>query len=74
MSTSGLLRDGILLVISLVWCTAVFRRGRRDLETLSDSGVVRDWALIAALWGVTVVMLICLVTTSVSIVRSIARI
>jgi hypothetical protein len=74
MFGSGIVRDVILLVISACWCVAIFRRLRRDLETLFDSRVIRDWVVIAALWGVTAVMLVCLVSTSVGVVRGIARI
>jgi len=73
MLSFGLVRDSLLLVVGLCWCGAMFRRWRRDLETLFDSRLVRDWAVIAALWGVTAVMLICVISTSVGLIRSIAH-
>ena len=73
MSTLGFVRDALLLVIALAWCGAMYRRWRRDLETLLDSRQVKDWAVISALWGVTAVMLVCVISTSVGLIRSITH-
>ena len=73
MITFGFVRDVILLVVGLCWCGAMSRRWRRDVETLFDSRAVRDWAVIAALWGVTVVMLVCVVSTSVGLLGRITN-
>ena len=51
----------------------MYRRWRRDLETLLDSRQVKDWAVISALWGVTAVMLVCVISTSVGLIRSITH-
>ena len=73
MFSLGLLRDSILFVVALWWCRAMFRRWRKDLDELRTSRELRDWAAIAALWGVTAFILVCLIATSVGVVRSIAR-
>ena len=74
MFSFGLLGDGILFVVGLCWCSAMFRRWRSDLDELRTSREVRDWAVIGVLWGVTAFILVCLIDTSVGVVRSIARI
>jgi hypothetical protein len=74
MFSFRLLVDGLLFVVGLCWCRAMFRRWRKDLDELRTSRELRDWAVIAALWGVTAFVLVCLIGTSVGVVRSIARI
>lgn len=69
----GLVRDGALFVAGFFWCRAMFRRWRRDLEKLRTSREIRDWAVIAALWGVTAFILVCLLDASVGVVRSLAH-
>jgi hypothetical protein len=73
MFALGVVRDGILFVVGLYWCKAMSRRWRRDLEELCESRNIRDWCVIAALWGVTAFVLVCLIVTSVGVVRSVAH-
>ena len=72
MDTLGLLRDIILFIAGLFWCRVMFRRCRSDFDDLQTSRELRVWAVIAALWGVTAFVLVCLIGASVGVVRSIA--
>jgi uncharacterized membrane protein YdcZ (DUF606 family) len=74
MFSFGLLGDGILFVVGLYWCNAMFRRWRSDLDELRTSRDIREWAVIAGLWGVTAFIFVCLIATSLGVVRSIASI
>jgi hypothetical protein len=73
MFTFGLLRDGVLFVVGLGWLGAMFRRMPRDLDVLRESRVIRDWAVIAVLWGITAFVLVCMLGASLGVVRSIAN-
>ena len=70
--TLGFLRDGVLFVLGLFWCRAMFRRIRKDIDTLYDSRQPRDWAVIGGLWGVTVFVVVFLIVTSAGVLRSLA--
>lgn len=73
MFTFGFLRDSVLFVVGLCWLGAMFRRMPRDVDVLRESRVIRDWVVIAALWGVTAVVLVCMLGASLGVVRSIAH-
>ena len=72
MDYFGILRDVLVFVVGFFWCRAMFRRLQRDVDDLYTSREVRVWAVIAALWGVTAFVLICMIGTSVGVVRSIS--
>jgi hypothetical protein len=74
MFSFGLLRDCILFVVGLFWCRAMLCRLRSDIDKLCTSRELRAWVVIAALWGVTAFVLICMIGTTVGVVRGIVRI
>ena len=70
----GLFRDVVLFVVGFFWCRVMFRRFGSDLDQLRESREVRHWVVIAGLWGVTAFLLVCMIGTSVGVVRSLTRI
>lgn len=74
MFSFGLLGDGVLFVVGLVWCSAMFRRWRSDLDELRTSKESSDRAVIAVLWVVTAWILVGMINTSVSVLRSIGHV
>jgi hypothetical protein len=71
--TLGFVRDAIVFVLGIYWCRRMFRRLRRDIDTLYDSRQTKDWAVIGGLWGVTVFVVVFLIVTSVGVIRSIGH-
>jgi hypothetical protein len=71
--TVRFLRDILFIVVGLWWCRFMFRRLRRDVGALYDSREIKVWSMIAALWGVTLFVVVCLITSSVGLVRTIGH-
>jgi hypothetical protein len=74
MYSFGLLGDGLLFVVGLVWCSAMFRRWRSDLDELRTSKDTGDRVVIAFLWAVTAWLLMGMLDTTVHTIRGIGRI
>ena len=73
MFTFGLLGDSVCFVVGLVWCSAMFRRWRSDLDELRTSKESGDRVVIAVLWVITAYILVCMTGTSVGVLRSLGR-
>jgi hypothetical protein len=71
MLSFGVLIDAVALVLGVLWCRAMARRCRSDFDELREAASVRKCMTIAALWGVTCVVLCIVVGTSIGIVRGI---
>jgi hypothetical protein len=65
--------DAVALVLGTLWCWGMSKRVRGDFEELREADNVRKCMTIAALWGVTCVVLCILVGTSIGIVRGIGE-
>jgi hypothetical protein len=74
MFTIGFLRDAVVFVLGVYWCSRMIRRLRRDIDTLYDSRQLKDWAVIGALWGVTAFVVIFLIGTSFGVIRGISHV
>jgi hypothetical protein len=71
MLSYGVVIDAVALVLGFLWCRAMFSRCRSDFDELRDPANVSKCMTIAALWGVTCVVLCIVVGTSIGIVRGI---
>ena len=72
MLSFGMLVDGTALVLGVLWCRAMAKRCRSDFDEVREADSVRKCMTIAALWGVTCVVLCIVVGTSIGIVRGIS--
>lgn len=68
----GVMVDALALVLGVLWCRAMFRRWRKDLDEIRNATDVRDFVVIAALWGITCVVACVVIGTSIGIVRGIS--
>jgi hypothetical protein len=73
MFSFGLLGDGLLFVLGLSWCSVMFRRWRSDLDEIRTSKETGDRVVIAVLWALTVCFLVCMIDTSVGVIRSLGH-
>ena len=71
MPSFGTLVDAIALVFGVLWCRGMAKRCRSDFDELREAASLRKCVTIAALWGVTCVVLCIVVGTSIGIVRGI---
>ena len=71
MLGSGMAIDAVALTLGILWCRAIFKRCRSDFDELREADNVRKCMTIAALWGVTCVVLCIIVGTSIGLVRGI---
>ena len=67
----GVLVDALALVLGVLWCRAMLGRWRNDLAEIRKAPEVGNVVAIAALWGVTCVVVCVVISTSIGIVRGI---
>ena len=72
MLSFGGLIDAVALVLGILWCRTMFKRWRSDFDELQEADNLRKCVAIAALWGVTCVVLCIVVSTSIGIVKGIS--